>query len=80
AAAAARQLRPTLKADLRRDRVTYAHRAWAGSKDRSAAIEAHVRTLEPHVATLMAQTSSLRTQLTTTLGRIQTLEARDLEP
>ncbi|GKG23111.1 hypothetical protein Tco_0388414, partial [Tanacetum coccineum] len=28
----------------------------------------------------MAQTSSLQTQLTTTLGHIQTLEARDLEP
>ncbi|GKG48899.1 hypothetical protein Tco_0513046, partial [Tanacetum coccineum] len=24
----------------------YAHRAWAGSEDRSAAIEAHVRILE----------------------------------
>ncbi|GJX31703.1 hypothetical protein Tco_0241558 [Tanacetum coccineum] len=28
----------------------------------------------------MAQTSSLQTQLTTTLGRIQTLEARDSKP
>ncbi|GJW45927.1 putative reverse transcriptase domain-containing protein [Tanacetum coccineum] len=46
----------------------------------SAAIEAHVRTLEAQVATLMDQTSSLQTQLTTTLGRIQTLEARDLGP
>ncbi|GJX74151.1 hypothetical protein Tco_0312746 [Tanacetum coccineum] len=50
--------------------ATYALRAWAGSEDRSAAIEAHVRTLEAQVATLMAQTSSLQTQLTTTLGRI----------
>nr|GEU36261.1 ribonuclease H-like domain-containing protein [Tanacetum cinerariifolium] len=58
----------------------YARRAWTGSKHRSAAIEAHVRTLEEHVATLMAQTSSLQTQLTTTLGCIQTLETRDLEP
>ncbi|GJY26556.1 putative reverse transcriptase domain-containing protein [Tanacetum coccineum] len=41
--------------------ATYAHRAWASSEDRSAAIEAH-------------------TQLTTVLGRIQTLEARDPEP
>ncbi|GJV00303.1 hypothetical protein Tco_1329573 [Tanacetum coccineum] len=39
--------------------VTYARRAWTGSKDRSAAIEAHVRTLEAQVATLMAQTPSL---------------------
>ncbi|GJW31093.1 hypothetical protein Tco_0051125 [Tanacetum coccineum] len=60
--------------------ATYARRAWAGSEDKSAAIEAHVRTLEAQVATLIAQTSSLQTQLTTTLGRIQTLEARDLEP
>ncbi|GKD70580.1 putative reverse transcriptase domain-containing protein [Tanacetum coccineum] len=60
--------------------ATYARRVWVGSKDRSAAIEAHVRTLEAHVATLMAQTSSLQTQLTTTLGRIQTLEARDPKP
>ncbi|GJQ92732.1 hypothetical protein Tco_0003871 [Tanacetum coccineum] len=37
----------------------YARRACAGSKDRSAAIEAHVRILEAYVATLMAQTSSL---------------------
>nr|GEV75130.1 hypothetical protein [Tanacetum cinerariifolium] len=60
--------------------ATYAYRAWPGSKDRSAAIEAHVRTLEAHVATLIAQTSSLQTQLTTTLGRIETLEARDPKP
>ncbi|GKB64245.1 hypothetical protein Tco_0920431 [Tanacetum coccineum] len=46
--------------------ATYARRAWTGFKDRSAAIE--------------AQTSSLQTQLTTTLGRIKTLEARDLKP
>ncbi|GJX76126.1 hypothetical protein Tco_0322937 [Tanacetum coccineum] len=59
---------------------TYARRAWASSKDRSAAIEVHVRTLEAHVATLIAQTSSLQTQLTTTLRRIHTLEARDPEP
>ncbi|GJT68712.1 retrovirus-related pol polyprotein from transposon TNT 1-94 [Tanacetum coccineum] len=50
------------------------------SEDRNAAIEAHVRTLEAHVATLIAQTSSLQTQLTTTLGHIETLEARDPEP
>ncbi|GJZ84972.1 hypothetical protein Tco_0650311 [Tanacetum coccineum] len=46
----------------------------------SAAIEAHVRTLEAQVATLIDQTSSLQTQLTTELGRIETLEARDPEP
>ncbi|GJS50353.1 hypothetical protein Tco_0600474 [Tanacetum coccineum] len=49
--------------------ATYARRAWTSSKDRSASIEAHVRTLEARVATLMAQTSSLQTQLTTTLRR-----------
>nr|GEW22591.1 hypothetical protein [Tanacetum cinerariifolium] len=47
-----------LKAEIE---VTYARRAWTGFKDRSAAIEANVRTLEAHVATLMAQTSSLQT-------------------
>nr|GEX81846.1 hypothetical protein [Tanacetum cinerariifolium] len=60
--------------------ATYARRACTGSKDKSAAIEAHVRSLEVHVATLMAHTSSLQNQLTTTLGCIQTLEARDPEP
>nr|GEV11197.1 hypothetical protein [Tanacetum cinerariifolium] len=60
--------------------ATYARRAWVGSEDRSAAIKAHVRTLEAHVATLIVQTSSLQTQLTTVLGRIKTLEARDPEP
>nr|GFA61914.1 hypothetical protein [Tanacetum cinerariifolium] len=60
--------------------ATYAHKAWTGSEDWSAAIEALVRTLEAHVATLMAQTSSLQAPLTTTLGRIQTLKARDPEP
>ncbi|GKB61141.1 hypothetical protein Tco_0917327, partial [Tanacetum coccineum] len=58
----------------------YARIAWTSSEDRSEAIEAHVRTLEAQVATLIAQTSSLQTQLTITLGRIETLEARDPEP
>nr|GFB97904.1 hypothetical protein [Tanacetum cinerariifolium] len=35
---------------------------------------------EAHVAALIAQTSSLQTQLTTSLGRIEILEARDPEP
>ncbi|GJY42474.1 hypothetical protein Tco_0429744 [Tanacetum coccineum] len=48
----------------------YARIAWTSSEDRSAAIEAHVRTLEAHVATLIAQTSSLQTQLTTALGLV----------
>ncbi|GJR90877.1 hypothetical protein Tco_0214888 [Tanacetum coccineum] len=48
----------------------HAHIAWTSSKERSAAIEAHVRTLEAQVATLIAQTTSLQTQLTTALGRI----------
>ncbi|GJU12092.1 hypothetical protein Tco_1134488 [Tanacetum coccineum] len=60
--------------------AVYARIAWTGSEERSAAIEAHVRILEAHVATLIAQTTSLQTLLTTTLGRIETLEARDLEP
>nr|GEU75864.1 reverse transcriptase domain-containing protein [Tanacetum cinerariifolium] len=47
---------------------------------RSAAITAHIKTLEAYVAALIAQTSSLQTQLTTALGRIEILEARDLEP
>nr|GEV60915.1 hypothetical protein [Tanacetum cinerariifolium] len=58
----------------------YACEAWACSEDRSSAIVAHVRTLEAHVAALIAQTSSLQTQLTTALGRIEILEARDPEP
>ncbi|GJS08599.1 hypothetical protein Tco_0365395 [Tanacetum coccineum] len=60
--------------------AVYARIAWTSSEERSAAIEAHVRTLEAQVATLIARTSSLQTQLTTTLGRIATLEARDPEP
>ncbi|GJS24231.1 hypothetical protein Tco_0452863 [Tanacetum coccineum] len=48
--------------------------AWTSFEDRSASIEAHVRILKAQVATLIAQTSSLQTQLTTTLGRIETLE------
>nr|GEX73823.1 hypothetical protein [Tanacetum cinerariifolium] len=58
----------------------YAREAWPGSEDRSAAIAAHVRTLEAQVAALIAQTSSMQTQLTTTLRRIEILEARDPEP
>nr|GEU59658.1 hypothetical protein [Tanacetum cinerariifolium] len=88
-AGAARQPWPALESDHRRYRVeqtvllldreaTYARRAWACSEDRSA--EAHVRTLKEHVATLIAQTLSLQTQLTTALGRIEILEARDPEP
>nr|GEU89964.1 putative reverse transcriptase domain-containing protein [Tanacetum cinerariifolium] len=58
----------------------YACEAWSGSEDRSEAIAAHVRTLEAYVVALIAQTSSLQTQLTTTLGCIEILEARDPEP
>ncbi|GJV24425.1 hypothetical protein Tco_1377120 [Tanacetum coccineum] len=60
--------------------AVYAHIAWTGSEERSASIEAHVRTLEAQVATLIAQTTSLQTQLTIALGRIETLEARYPEP
>ncbi|GKG29369.1 hypothetical protein Tco_0416734 [Tanacetum coccineum] len=41
--------------------AVYARIAWTGSKERSATIEAHVRTLEAQVATLIAQTTSLQT-------------------
>nr|GEY62114.1 putative reverse transcriptase domain-containing protein [Tanacetum cinerariifolium] len=58
----------------------YSREAWAFSMDRSSAIAAHVRTLETQVAALITQTTSLQTQLTTTLGRIEELEARDPEP
>ncbi|GJS87499.1 hypothetical protein Tco_0770135 [Tanacetum coccineum] len=60
--------------------AVYARIAWTGSEERSAAIEAHVKTLEAQVATLITQTTSLQTQLTTALGRIETQEARDPEP
>nr|GFC55373.1 hypothetical protein [Tanacetum cinerariifolium] len=58
----------------------YSRKAWAFSMDRSSAITAHVRTLEIQVAALITQTTSLQTQLTTALGRIEILEARDQEP
>nr|GEU59983.1 hypothetical protein [Tanacetum cinerariifolium] len=58
----------------------YAREVWVGSEDKSAAIAAHVRTLEAQVAELFTQTSSLQTRLTTALGRIEILEARDPEP
>ncbi|GKA81827.1 putative reverse transcriptase domain-containing protein [Tanacetum coccineum] len=44
--------------------AVYARIAWMSSEDRSAAIEAHVRTLEAQVATLITQTTSLQTRLT----------------
>nr|GEY78612.1 hypothetical protein [Tanacetum cinerariifolium] len=58
----------------------YAREAWAGSEDKNSAIAAHVRTLEAQVAALIGQTSSLQTQLTTALGCIEILEAKDPEP
>nr|GEU72466.1 putative reverse transcriptase domain-containing protein [Tanacetum cinerariifolium] len=58
----------------------YAREAWSFSLDRSSAIAAHVMTLETQFAALIAQTSSLQTQLTTSLGHIEILEARDPEP
>nr|GEV35844.1 hypothetical protein [Tanacetum cinerariifolium] len=91
AAGAARQPGPTLESDIRRyrialttlegvdQRVTELDTA-IRSEYISAAIAAHVWTLEVQVAALIAQTSSLLTQLTTTLGRIKILEARDLKP
>nr|GEU92281.1 hypothetical protein [Tanacetum cinerariifolium] len=58
----------------------YSREAWAFSMDRSSTITAHVRTLETQVAALITQTTSMQTQLTTTLGRIKVLEARDPKP
>nr|GFB79496.1 hypothetical protein [Tanacetum cinerariifolium] len=60
--------------------VMYSREELAFSMDRSSAIAAHVRTLETQVDALITQTTSLQTQLTTTLGRIEVLEARDPEP
>nr|GEV52678.1 hypothetical protein [Tanacetum cinerariifolium] len=60
--------------------VMYAREAWAYSEYMNSALAAHVRTLETHVVALIAQTLSLQTQLTTALGRIEILEARDPEP
>ncbi|GJR75065.1 hypothetical protein Tco_0087430 [Tanacetum coccineum] len=74
------ELATTVRQEIEEFQVMYARMAWNGSEDRSLAIKAHVRTLEAHVATLIAQTSSLKTQLTTELGRIKTLEAKDPEP
>nr|GEU98606.1 hypothetical protein [Tanacetum cinerariifolium]GEX49742.1 hypothetical protein [Tanacetum cinerariifolium] len=73
-AGAARQTGPT-ESNLRRYRVEQ-----TGYEDRSAAIAAHVRTLEVHVVALIAQTSSLQTQLTIALGRIEILKAMDPMP
>nr|GEX38542.1 hypothetical protein [Tanacetum cinerariifolium] len=58
----------------------YAREAWAFFKDRSSAIAAHVTTLKTQVAALIAQTSKQQTHITTTLGHIEILEARDPEP
>ncbi|GKC65672.1 hypothetical protein Tco_1098270 [Tanacetum coccineum] len=98
AAGAARQLGPTLKVDLRRDRVG---RRTLRSSRCDSRMHKTTRLFESPsqhtiqrqecsyrgpcqdtrgTGSLTAQTSSLQTQLTTTLGRIETLEARDLEP
>nr|GEZ25324.1 putative reverse transcriptase domain-containing protein [Tanacetum cinerariifolium] len=61
-------------------KAMYAPEAWVGFEDRSAGIAVHVRTLKAHVVALIAQTPSLQTRLTTALGRIEILEARDPEP
>nr|GFA22844.1 hypothetical protein [Tanacetum cinerariifolium] len=67
ATGAARQPGPT-ESDLRRCRVE------------SLTIAAHVRTLETQVAALITQATLMQTHLTTALGRIEVLEARDPEP
>nr|GEV79559.1 reverse transcriptase domain-containing protein [Tanacetum cinerariifolium] len=61
-------------------KAMYFREAWTFSMDRSSAIASHVRTLETQVAALITQTTSLQTQLTTALGRIEVLEAREPEP
>nr|GEZ48254.1 retrovirus-related Pol polyprotein from transposon TNT 1-94 [Tanacetum cinerariifolium] len=66
--------------DRARLQVMYSREACAFSMDWSSAITAHVRTLETHVDALITQTTSLQTQLTTALGRIKILEARDPKP
>nr|GEW69243.1 reverse transcriptase domain-containing protein [Tanacetum cinerariifolium] len=60
--------------------ATYSREAWVFFMDRSLAIAAHAKTSETQVAILITQTMSPQTQLTTTLGHIKVLEARDLEP
>nr|GEU44357.1 putative ribonuclease H-like domain-containing protein [Tanacetum cinerariifolium] len=94
AAGAARQPGPALEADLRRDRVKGMGYAITDTWDEivKAMMEITPTTLEEvnqkvtDLATIVRQdtkefqTSSLQTQLTTTLGCIETLEARDPEP
>nr|GEU62697.1 hypothetical protein [Tanacetum cinerariifolium] len=74
------ELATTVRQDTEEFQATYARRAWAGSKDGSATIKAHVRTLEAHVSTLISQTLSLQTQLTISLVCIETrrLETQSL--
>ncbi|GKE60818.1 hypothetical protein Tco_1511185, partial [Tanacetum coccineum] len=74
------ELATTVRQENEEFQAMYVRITWTSFEDKSAAIEAHVRTLEAQVATLISQTSSLQTQLTTVLGRIKTLEARDPEP
>ncbi|GJT03926.1 hypothetical protein Tco_0838388, partial [Tanacetum coccineum] len=88
AAAAARQPGPTLEADLRRDRDTNEfYIRFEDAQDDRAFLRARVNILfkdRPYhrhtVMLLDKETSSLKNQLTTALGRIQTLEAIDPEP
>ncbi|GJS13818.1 hypothetical protein Tco_0408290 [Tanacetum coccineum] len=48
------ELATNVRQETKEFQAMYARMAWTGSEDRSAAIEAHVRTLEAHVATLIA--------------------------
>ncbi|GKC20054.1 hypothetical protein Tco_1022204, partial [Tanacetum coccineum] len=50
------ELATTVRQENEEFQAMYTRLAWTSSEDRSAAIEAHVRTLEAHVATLIAQT------------------------
>nr|GFD26733.1 hypothetical protein [Tanacetum cinerariifolium] len=80
AAGAARQPGPT-KSGLRRYRVEQEGYGITDTWDEivDKMMEIAPTTLEG-VAALITQTTSLQTQLTTALGRIKVLEARDPEP
>ncbi|GJZ89674.1 hypothetical protein Tco_0661456 [Tanacetum coccineum] len=89
AACAARQLGTTLEADLRRDRVIETGYGITDTWDEiaEAMLEVAPITLEgvnqrvtKLATTVRQENEESQTQLTTTLGRIETLKARDLEP
>ncbi|GJS55775.1 hypothetical protein Tco_0629137 [Tanacetum coccineum] len=60
--------------------AVYARIAWTSSEERSAAIEAHVRTLEAQVATLIHIPHHINSDDYSTCTRIATQDAIDPEP